>query len=164
MNIDSVVNSIHSASVAKLEDDKNRFLELYQRAEPDVKKFIEKFLEWGTHKERSQWRWEMFRTAFNLESCEMLGNFYGFVANCLLDDSYFEIKWVKTCYDENWGLIWLPNGDFKTVETTKDDPKGTPRVFHTSEGFHNPLLLIEAMVIKEEREIKRHKEFDEEDW
>ena len=162
MNINKIVDNIHNVAVAELEKDKKSFLEMYQRAEPNIQKFIEKFLEWGQDDDQIQWRWEMFHTAFSMESCNLLSNFHSFVANCLLDDSRFEIKWVKPYFDSQRNLVWLPNGDFKVVETTKDDLKARPRVFHTTEGSCDPLLLIKAMDIKRTRELV--KLWEQDNW
>ncbi len=141
---------------------------------PNIKIFLERILAWQNDKTKKHNIYAMFRRA-NIE-CESLG-FFGslnsFIGNCLLDDSSFTIEWVKADYiettEEFRGIIvphfeiqWLPGGDFKRKQTTKDDLEGRPEVIWAKDdnGSQNVELLLEAMDIYEEREKKRTEDFE----
>jgi hypothetical protein len=172
------VREIYDRAKADLHQDFERTLERLKEAEgTDVGVFMEKLLEWKYKKgsTHSQLAWEIFHRAIEIENEKcFFGSLNSFVGNCLLDDSYFAIEWRKPDYlykTEVYGgievqapeLQWLPGGEFKTMLTTKDDPKGKPVVVwaHDDNGTQNAKLLLEAMDIAEERAIQRLKDLEE---
>lgn len=169
---------IYERAKARLQYDFESILRRLQESkDEDVTHFVQKLLEWNTDRRsmRSQLAWEIFHKAISIEDeLTFFGSLNSFVGNCLLDDSYFTIEWRKTDYlvttevfegreIQNLELQWLPNGDFKTKLTTKDDPEGKPVVIWSQDdnGKQDPKLLIEAMEIAEQRAIQRLKDMEE---
>jgi hypothetical protein len=106
--------------------------------------------------------WEFTHKAFDMNPLLFMGSFGSFVGNCLLDDSSFKIEWRKPDLN-GYSLKWLPNGEFQTIVTTKDDPKGKPLLVRSSDddGETDVALIMEAMDILEEREKIRAAKFKE---
>lgn len=172
------LTKIYDRAQAQLQYDYENVLERLRNEEgTDVGTFLRKVLEWKTEKGsmRSQLVWEIFHKAISIEDeLTFFGSINSFVGNCLLDDSYFTIEWHKTDYlittevfegreIQNLDLQWLPNGDLKTMLTTKDDPQGKPVVLWARDdnGKQDPKLLIEAMEIAEQRALQRLKDMEE---
>lgn len=110
----------------------------------DVAVFIERCLRWNTDSRGHQWLWMMFGVDSPLT---FLGELHSFVANCLLDDSRYEIVWRITSLDGQGGL--------RHRRSTKDNPRSRPWVRWTTEGLHDARPLLEAMDLLEAREIER---------
>lgn len=116
----------------------------------EVGKFMERALLWRTEASKKQHLWELFHEVIDMSDMSFMGSFISFVANGLLDDSSFRVEWRKTILDENRRL-------FKTVLTTKDDPRAAPVILwgNDDDGTQDVSLLMEAMDHKEWEEKQR---------
>jgi len=154
-----------SMAQGDLQDDFNRLMKRLEPLHPGdlIPVFVARVLEWQADPEKKQLVYEMFRKAFSYNSLTFFGSLNGFVGNCLLDDSYFQIEWRKPDYMKGFRLQWLPGGDYKTKLTTKEDPKGRPEVIWSKDdnGTQRVELLLEAMDILEERTAQHQKEMEE---
>jgi len=154
---------IHSKAVDKLADHAKQ-LDAYledRTLDHEVKVFIRRALEWYCDKDKHQLLWEFMHKAVHMSDTLFCDSLRSFVANCLLDDSAFKIEWRRTIYDGQHRLIWLPNGEYKTEVTTKEDPKSTPVLLRDNDGTQNATLLLEALFIADQREEERKQFFDE---
>lgn len=157
------IQSIQNSAINKLNSDREgleRLLKDYH-GNP-VTDFIIRVLEWYNNKDKSQLLWEFTHKAFDMNPLLFMGSFGSFVGNCLLDDSSFKIEWRKPDLN-GYSLKWLPNGEFQTIVTTKDDPKGKPLLVWSGDddGETDVALIMEAMDILEEREKIRAAKFKE---
>ncbi len=112
--------------------------------------FYEKFIQWRKDENHKYYLWMMFQRVIDVNSPVWFMSFRSFVANYIIDDSYFEICWTKPNVGDDY------NGDPLTtvVATSKEDPKARPIVYFSNDerGFQDPALLLEAMNLLEKRE------------
>lgn len=152
-------DTLFAFALNKLTADRERLDNLLEEQNgTDVGKFMQRVLEWRTEPKR-QLLWELFHEVIDMTDMGFMGSFVGFVANNLLDDDAFRIEWRKPYLDDKHNLVWLPNGEFKTVLTDKDDPKAEPVVVSDNDGTQNVSLLMEAMDHKE-WEVKQRQELE----
>lgn len=153
-------DTLFAFALNKLTADRERLNSLLEEEKgTDVGKFMERALEWRTEAPKRQLLWELFHEVIDMTDMGFMGSFIGFVVNNLLDDAAFRIEWRKPYLDDNHNLVWLPNGEFKTVLTDKDDPKAEPVVVSDNDGTQNVALLMEAMDHKE-WEVKQRQELE----
>lgn len=169
MPINETATKIFAEAEKKLHDDFTSFLEQLSCSEGTPEgKFMERVLEWKNNRLHHLYLYMMFEHAFDTENTlNFFDSLNSFVANCLLDDAFYHLEWVKADYlmtdVEFHGHTmrraqtqWLPGGRLKTMVTTKEDPEGRPTVRWTngddeshSQDVH---ALLEAMDIMEQRE------------
>lgn len=133
--------------------DAEKSLEIRYAKHPELREFIDKILGWKASDTLHLYK--MFRGVMAYDDLEFLGSLDSFIGNCLLDDSCFQIKWMRTKYDENHQLIWK-NGEHLEEETTPEDPRGNPFVVRSSDqGSQDPSLLVQTMLVLEQRDEAR---------
>lgn len=154
---------IQNSAINKLNSDREgleRLLNEYSNN--PIGEFMLRVLDWYNSKEKNQMLWEFAHKAFDLDPLLFMGSFGSFVGNCLLDDASFKIEWRKPEYKDKYSLIWLPNGEFQTIITTKEDSQSKPLLLwsHDDDGKTDVALIMEAMDILEEREKIRKARYD----
>lgn len=148
------LKAIQNSAIDQLNADRARLERLLaEYSNNPVGEFMRRVLDWYNDKDKKQLLWEFAHKAFDLNPILFMGSFVSFVGNCLLDDSAFKIEWRKPDFN-GYDLIWLPNGEYKTILTTKDDPKSSPLLLQSTEddAKKDVDLIMEAMDIKELRE------------
>jgi hypothetical protein len=153
----SHTDHLFSLAMTKLTSDREGLNSLLEEEKgTELGKFMERALLWRTEASKKQHLWELFHEVIDMSDMNFMGSFISFVSNCLLDDSFFKVEWRKPFLDENRRLVWLPGGEFKTVLTSKDDPRAEPViVWDNDNGTQDVSLLMEAMDHKEWEEKQR---------
>ena len=156
-----MLQTIYNNAIASLNNQKDGLDRLIEEnTGSEVGDFIQRVLVWYQDKDRKQLLWEVFHQVFDLDPILFMGSFGSFVANCLLDDSAFRVEYRKLFVDGKHDLVWEKDG-YKTVLSTKDDPKAEPVVIRDNDGTQKVALLMEAMDHAEFRHFRRIQENEE---
>ena len=106
---------------------------------PNIYAFIERVLSWHPDKSKHVELWVFLNNVVDLNDLNFIGSFRSFVANGLLDDSMWSIRWSKPNQDSN-------NPDVLFIESSTNDILAEPEVvWDQINGGQNVNLLMEAM-------------------
>jgi len=170
----SALEKVRDRAIARITADADALAKRLDDApNPSIREFVTQFLSWTLDGRRSTLLWNMFDRVIDLSETAVLGGLNAFVANALQYDSAFEIVWVAPLYKyRNIGteddpleipeLQYDDGGRIITEEVGPAHPNSCPEVRITADGSQSPDLLLFAMRLYDEKDLKQRAEIDHE--
>ena len=130
--------------------------------DPEETEFVNKMVEWRLNKTTILYR--MFNEKIKYASSyqTFIENLMHFIRYDIHDDGGCKIRWVKyKFYLED--VDYLDEGGMDLVDCDPEDEQGYPLVVD-HENYTSLEDLLKAMIVAEQRDVKRTKEIDESQW
>jgi hypothetical protein len=153
---------IFNQAIYNLYQDKCKLDHLIEKnKDNDIGRWLVKALEWYNDKSKSQLLWELIHESIYISDADFMGSLYSFTVNYFIEAGCAKIEWKKPYYTEDFGIVFLPNGEIKKIEVLKTDPKSMPVLVLDGDNLLDAKDILEAMDIMEQREKDRIQELED---